>query len=95
MRAQQQFRVSTAPLTAGIVLLVTLVLGGAGGYAVGTATRSTAGVPQAEVASQSVGPAALPIPAAAGGIGAVPGETYSADEGEYCRYGPAMECLRR
>lgn len=95
MQAQQEFRISTAPLTAGVVLLVTLVLGGAGGFAVGTSTRSSMVAPQAQVTSQPVGPAALPIPAAAGAVGVVAGQTYYADEGEYCLFGASMECLRR
>jgi len=41
MQAQQEIRINTAPLAATFVLLVGLAFGAIGGYAIGTAERST------------------------------------------------------
>jgi hypothetical protein len=72
MQAQQQLRINAAPLTAAIVMLATLVIGGFGGYAVGAALRSSGNalIPQQ----------AAPVPAAQ------PAQASNAtvDEGRIC-----------
>jgi hypothetical protein len=60
MQAQQQLRINAAPLTAAIVILATLVIGGFGGYAVGAALRSSG---NALIPQQAPVPAAQPAQA--------------------------------
>jgi hypothetical protein len=64
VQAQQQIRINAAPLTAALVLFATLVLGGFGGYAIGTALRSPAAVPSTRQAAPHL-PAAQQLPASA------------------------------
>jgi hypothetical protein len=56
MQAQQQLRVSAAPLTATVVLFAALVLGGLAGYAIGTADRWSGNTPSSQPAMQRVVP---------------------------------------
>jgi hypothetical protein len=73
MQAQQQLRISAAPLTAAIVIFATLVIGGFGGYAVGAALRSSAG--NALTPQQ-----AAPVPAAQ----PAQASNLTVDEGRIC-----------
>ena len=51
MQAQQQLRISTAPLTAALVLLAALTFGGIAGYAIGSADRWSGALPSAQPAA--------------------------------------------
>jgi hypothetical protein len=94
MQAQREIQISAAPLPAALVLLATLALGSLGGYAVGDAgARSAAVTPSARVIpARPVEPAPQQTPAT-DLLGAIRGQTYRADEGQICQYGPSMECL--
>ena len=56
MQAQQQLRVSAAPLTASVVLFTALALGAIAGYAIGTADRWSGVTPSTQPATQRVVP---------------------------------------
>jgi len=74
MQAQQSLRINAAPLTAALVIFATLVIGGFGGYAVGSALRSPVGIP---LTAQPVAPR---VPAAEPAQASSP----TSDEGRIC-----------
>jgi hypothetical protein len=51
MQAQQQLRIITAPLTAALVLLAAIALGGIAGYTIGTADRWSGTAPSTHQAA--------------------------------------------
>ena len=56
MQAQQQLRISAAPLTASVVLFTALALGAIAGYAIGTADRWSGVTPATQPATQRLVP---------------------------------------
>jgi hypothetical protein len=84
MQVEPPFRIDAAPLTAALVLFATLFVGSVGGFAVGLGARA-AEAPSA-VAPAVVSPRDAANPSTLNG-------RYYADEGEICRWGPALECL--
>ena len=76
---------SPSSATAAVTLLGALLIGSAGGYSAGAAQRPAVTIPAASTPEQRT--VYLTSPSVS------TGQTL-ADEGEYCRYGPAMECLR-
>ena len=56
MQAQQQLRISAAPLTASVALFTALALGAIAGYAIGTADRWSGVTPSTQPATQRVVP---------------------------------------
>ena len=77
---------SPSSATAAVTLLGALLIGSAGGYSAGAAQRP------ADTTPATSGAEARIIYLTGSNLSA--GQML-ADEGEYCRYGPAMECLRR
>ena len=70
-----------------MALLGALLIGGAGGYSAGAAQRPAAATVSASTPLTRIVELTTSSTPSAGQI--------FADEGEYCRYGPAMECLSR
>jgi hypothetical protein len=62
MQAQQELRINAAPLTAALVIVASLVIGGFGGYAVSSALRSSTG---GSITPQHVAPVPAAQPAQA------------------------------
>ena len=73
MQAQHQLRINAAPVTAALVIFASLVIGGFGGYAVGTALRSSTG---SLITPQQVAPVPAAQPAQ--------GPNLTMDEGRIC-----------
>jgi hypothetical protein len=78
---------SPSSATAAVALLGALLIGGAGGYSAGAAQR-----PAAATVAATTPLTRIVDPTTSSTMSA--GQAF-ADEGEYCRYGPAMECLSR
>ncbi len=56
MQAQQQLRISAAPLTATVVLFLALAVGAIAGYTIGSADRWSGNTPSTQPATQRVVP---------------------------------------
>ena len=62
MQAQHSLRINAAPMTAALVIFASLVIGAAGGYAVGTALQASAAITVTPLVVTPRVPASAPAP---------------------------------